>query len=154
MVAVTIEAYVESEKSSWEGEWSFVRSIRPLITPETIMQGFAPSPRWCFSQDNFLLETEGILNLKRVKVDVVKHVEEAIDTQNEDWEERLRKWEPESPDTWRFPTGEIGIDTYWRTLVKDSSRASSWPGAERISAEQVLKYRELFLVWFREEKQM
>lgn len=81
-------------------------------------------------------------------------MKEIIDPHCEDWQDRLREWEPEHLDTGvKYPTGEDVIDAYWRTLVRDSGRASFQPSAARLSAKQIEEYRELFLRWSGREQE-
>lgn len=138
--------------TSWAGEWSTCRIIRPLLEPDLSVQLYAAAPpaSGSFSSDiMFMSGSDHILRLRGILFDTLEEVSEQINPYESGWESQVRQWEPESLEDYKYPTGESGIDAFWRSLVHDITYATFCPDDEhkRNTPEHVRDYRQLYLKW-------
>ncbi|KAF9875429.1 hypothetical protein CkaCkLH20_07249 [Colletotrichum karsti] len=133
---------------SWAGEWSTVRIIRPLIEPDDTVKAYAAAPCDGFDVEEATRHANrGLLKLKGVLLDMLNHVEELPNPYLDGWEERTIAWEPKGLDTYEYPTGENGVDAFWRTLLFDMAYSTFHPVHERLTKEEAPRYRQLYLEW-------
>ncbi|KAF6791061.1 Heterokaryon incompatibility protein 6, OR allele 6 [Colletotrichum sojae] len=112
-------------RTSWAGEWSTVRIIRPLLEPDDAVQVYAAAPSHGFDVEN---AKNGVLKLKGVILDVLRHVEELSNPYQDGWEDRTRAWEPQHLDTYEHPTVLQGAEGILRVKALSSSFSVSSTG--------------------------
>lgn len=138
-------------ETSWAGEWSTGRIIRPLVEPDLAVQLYAAAPAalGCFTKDNLVLQSGSthILKLDGILFDTLHEVAELINPYEPGWESLVHRWEPERLDTYKYPTGENAIDAFWRCLLSDLTYAKFYPDHKRNTPEHIEDYRRLFLEW-------
>lgn len=67
-------------RTSWAGEWSAVRDVRPLVEPDSVQQMYAAAPPTGFAKEEILqYEAWGVLRVKGVVMDAIAVVKEEVD---------------------------------------------------------------------------
>ncbi|KXJ87254.1 hypothetical protein Micbo1qcDRAFT_167611, partial [Microdochium bolleyi] len=155
--------------SSWAGEWSTVRIIRPIVEPDDAVQMFQAATaevggrKTVFtSEHNMRFAQQGVLALSGVVVDTLGVVEEEVYPYASGWEESLRSWEPDGLRGRAYKSfaaeagGEVApesaLQAYVRTLLLDSGYTIRAPKHGRMTADQITDRRELYERWASESR--
>jgi hypothetical protein len=137
-----------SVKTSWVGDWSCVRAIRPLIEPDNSEQLYSVYESGSFSEeDNLLHKNDGILRTHGAIFDTLGVVRPQVSPLAQDWEHKVQSWEPPNIQTYQYPTGEDPIDAFWRTLIFDDGFTLFHQIHARLTLQQKDEYRKLYLQW-------
>ncbi|KAJ1323203.1 HET domain-containing protein [Microdochium nivale] len=156
----------EPAASSWAGEWSTVRIIRPIVEPDDAVQMFQAATvetggrRSVFTREhNMRFAPQGVLALSGVVVDTLGLVREEIYPYAPGWEESLRDWEPQGvrerayklPALCKPANGEVpeenALQAYVRTLLLDSGYTIRAPKHGRMTADQMVDRVALYEWW-------
>lgn len=116
--------------TSWAGEWSTGRIIRPLLEPDLAVQLYAAAPPASGSFSNDIVFMSGsthVLRLRGILFDTLEEVAQQINPYESGWESQVKRWEPGSLENYKYPTGESSIDAFWRSLVHDLTYATFYP---------------------------
>ncbi|KAI1738198.1 heterokaryon incompatibility protein-domain-containing protein [Xylaria scruposa] len=135
-------------KSSWVGDWSCVRVIRPLIEPDNTEQLYAAYKPGHFSrEENLAFKDFGILKVRGAIFGKLESINAEVNHFLEGWERDVKSWEPSDIRNYQYPSGEDAVNAFWRTLIMDDSFAPFYKAHERLTPPRMDEYRDLYLQW-------
>jgi hypothetical protein len=144
-IIATVYRSVDESKfdlPSWVPDWSMKQDIWSPINPHYELNTFDTM------RDGPKLDQEpeindlGILSFLGIKFDTVCLVSPKLEGKmGKHWEHTL--WEPLGLDSIRYPTGESGIDAFWRTMLTDEGDKRN----VRLLPTEMDIFRQEFLIW-------